>query len=120
MRILCLVAGHRPVPSNIWNDGHYFSRCSNCDCEMIGRGGAWRRVPRGYKVVWRPRTAETNWTPWSPASAAAAAEGGRLSDLLYAVAGNDEPCGQDSTCAGALRSVRGSVVEGFHARAAAG
>ena len=64
MNILCGLTGHTPADKAIWNQGYYFSRCCSCDCEMIGRGGSWRRVPRGYRVVWRPRRGRPiDWTP---------------------------------------------------------
>ena len=79
MSILCRLDMHRAVPSNIWNDGFYFSRCSDCGCDMIGRGGKWQRVPRGYRVVWRPRTGdEISWKPFVPIQPDAA----RLTYLL--------------------------------------
>lgn len=117
MSIFCLLAGHKAVASNIWNDGYYFSRCRNCDCELIGRWGEWRRVPRGYKVVWRPRTETTAWVPWSPAPAP---DGARLSDLVEAVR-QDGVDGEFpwSKPAMAYRG-RSSVVESLHVRAAAG
>jgi hypothetical protein len=112
MNILCKLAGHRPVPSNIWNDGYYFSRCSNCDCEMIGRGGEWRTVPRGYRIVWRPRPTDLDWKPWSGPTS----EPGRLSDMLGCIghAGFD-----DEDLETEMRSVPASVVESLHARSAA-
>ena len=79
MSILCRLDMHRAVPSNIWNEGFYFSRCSDCGCDMIGRGGKWQRVPRGYRVVWRPRTGDdVTWTPFIPLQPEAA----RLTDLI--------------------------------------
>jgi hypothetical protein len=79
MKILCHLARHRAVPSNIWNDGFYFSRCRSCGCEMIGKGGNWQPVPRGYRIVWRPRGEHV--IDWTPASCAHA-EPARLSDMI--------------------------------------
>ena len=110
MRLLCLLTKHQPIPSNIWNDGYYFSRCSGCDCEMIGRGGRWQSIPRGFKVVWRPRDGATNWAPWATERADAA----RLSDMLM---GSHEESIAVPTGFG---PASGSVVEGLHARAASG
>lgn len=82
MSLLCRLGGHTPIPSQIWNCGYYFSRCSVCDCEMIGRGGRWRAVPRGLQVVWRPRTEnDSEWTPWAPGKT----EPGRLSEMLEGI-----------------------------------
>ena len=78
MSILCRVAGHSPVPSNVWNHGYFFTRCDSCGCEMIGRGGAWRPVPRGYRVVWRRREGDRiDWRPIPIRS-----EASRLSDMV--------------------------------------
>jgi hypothetical protein len=68
------------VPSDIWNEGYYFSRCACCDREMIGRGGYWQPVPRGYRVVWKPRTAAA--IIWQPVPKARDAS--RLSEMLLA------------------------------------
>ena len=120
MKLFCLVAGHKAVPSNIWNDGHFFSRCTRCDCELIGRGGIWRSVPRGYRVVWRSGMCPSQWTPLPLHNF----EGTKLSDWLPTttergyptqygmriVAGNAAP----------TQSATGSVVEGLNLRAAAG
>jgi hypothetical protein len=117
MGLSCLLGRHKAVPSDVWNHGYYFSRCSVCDCEMIGRGGEWNAVPRGYKVVWRPRTEEEmSWTPAVPA----AADGARLSDLLHAPfeADEAEPIDLVRTGFGPGPSYA-SIVEGLHARAAA-
>ena len=115
MGILCRLAGHKAAPSNIWNNGHYFSRCTICDCEMIGRGGSWRTIPRGYRVVWRPRV-ESEQARISQLHL----EGARISDLLP-LAPADPGSTLDITSTEVARYPRyGSVVEGFHARAAAG
>ncbi|MGE5722762.1 MAG: hypothetical protein ACM3YM_09900 [Sphingomonadales bacterium] len=79
MGLICRLTRHKPVPSYIWNDGYYFTRCSSCGCEMIGRGGMWRPVPRGYRVVWKkPTTESIHWKPFAPAIH----EGARLSDMV--------------------------------------
>lgn len=120
MRMLCLLAGHKPVPSEIWNHGYYFSRCQCCDRELIGRGGIWRTVPRGYRIVWRPCTERMNWTPWAPPAPDCA----RLSDLLQGTVDPDAGRAHGLRVVGPgetlRRSTSGSVVEGFHIRAAAG
>lgn len=78
MSIKCLLTGHRPVPSDIWNDGYYFTRCACCEREMIGRGGFWEPVPRGYRVVWKPRNGPT--LDWKPVPVFR--EGTRLSEMV--------------------------------------
>ena len=101
MSLLCRFAGHRPVPSNIWNDGYYFSRCASCGCEMIGRSGRWQTVPKGYRVVWRRSNGEAiDWQPKLPAMPMRR-DAVRIADVL------------------ALMPAR-SVEEGFDQLAAAG
>ncbi len=58
MGILCSVGRHRPDSGRVWNDGYWFSRCTGCERDLIGRCGEWRTIPRGYRVVWRKRSAE--------------------------------------------------------------
>ena len=66
MRILCYTGRHKPVESERWNDGFYFSRCARCEAPLIRPLiGDWKRVPRGQKVVWKPRTdADIDWIAW--------------------------------------------------------
>jgi hypothetical protein len=60
---MCRLGLHKPVPSQIWNAGFYFTRCSDCDRDMIRTAeGRWRLVPRGTKVVWRPSTEDGRGT----------------------------------------------------------
>jgi hypothetical protein len=115
MGILCRLAGHKAAPSNIWNNGHFFSRCTICDCEMIGRGGSWRTIPRGYRVVWRPRE-ESEQTRLSRLHM----DGARISDLLPLAAADQGDTIDALTSESARYPRYGSVVESFHARAAAG
>jgi hypothetical protein len=55
MPYLCRIGLHKPLASEVWNGGYFFSRCSRCDQDMIRRPeGEWRTVPPGHHVVWRP------------------------------------------------------------------
>jgi hypothetical protein len=55
-KMLCRVGFHRPLDSEVWNDGYHFSACDRCNHTLIRRdGGRWRRVPSRFKVVWRRR-----------------------------------------------------------------
>jgi hypothetical protein len=55
MGILCSIGRHAAQPSRVWNGGFYFSRCKHCETDMIGQGGSFKPVPKGYEVVWKPR-----------------------------------------------------------------
>ena len=57
MKILCDMGLHKAIPSKIWNDGYYFSRCVRCGADMIrAPEGPWKTVPSTLRVVWRKRT----------------------------------------------------------------
>ena len=63
MGVWCRMGSHRPVPSDRWNDGYYFSCCADCGIDLISRGGKWQPVPKGYRVVWKPRESwQIDWT----------------------------------------------------------
>jgi hypothetical protein len=53
MSLLCLCGRHAARPSNISNQGYYFSRCTRCRRDLIGSAVKWKPVPRGKRVVWR-------------------------------------------------------------------
>lgn len=72
MNISCTLGRHTPRAKPIWNDGQYFSRCSSCEKDLIGRFGVWKAVPKGYRVVWKKRPADyPNWNAAAHASARA-------------------------------------------------
>lgn len=56
MALLCDLGFHRPSPDETWNKGWYFTTCSRCGADMIRTGSGKWRVPKGRKVVWKPRT----------------------------------------------------------------
>jgi hypothetical protein len=35
-----------------------FGRCDRCARDLVRKGDRWKPVPRGYRVVWRPRTGD--------------------------------------------------------------
>lgn len=53
MALLCSVGRHATQPSDICNQGLYFSTCRRCGCDMIGSAVKWKPVPRNKQVVWR-------------------------------------------------------------------
>jgi len=53
MNILCLLGRHSAVPSEVRNQGFRFTQCRSCGCDMIGMRGAWKSVPKGFRVVWK-------------------------------------------------------------------
>lgn len=56
MHLGCKLGLHKAVPSRLWNDGYYFSTCSRCGIPLVRRSeGRWQPVPRGHRIVWRPR-----------------------------------------------------------------
>ena len=70
MRMKCILGKHEAIPSDVWNNGFYFSRCKNCEREMIRRHKTWRVVPKKMRVVWTPRTlSDIDWS--RPRTAAA-------------------------------------------------
>ncbi len=59
MNPLCLFGVHKPRPSKLWNDGHFFSACARCAAQLVRTPEEpWHVVPPNMKVVWRPRTEE--------------------------------------------------------------
>lgn len=55
MRLHCIAGRHDAAPGGISNQGFAFSRCRCCGCDMVRSHRSWRRVPRGFRVVWRRR-----------------------------------------------------------------
>lgn len=56
MSIACALGRHVVVDRGVSNREHQFGRCGRCSCDLVRVGSAWKRVPKGFKVVWRPRT----------------------------------------------------------------
>ena len=55
MRLRCLLGFHSPLSIVRTNQGLRFCRCSACGCDLVRTGRDWRRVPRGFRVVWKAR-----------------------------------------------------------------
>jgi len=49
----CLFGRHRAHPSVTLNQGFIFGTCRDCGRDLIRSGSEWKRVPRGFQVVWR-------------------------------------------------------------------
>lgn len=66
MALRCGLGLHEAAPRQVWNDTFYFSHCTRCNCQLIRRSGLWKPVPRGYRVVWKDRSADafdvSSWT----------------------------------------------------------
>lgn len=67
MNIFCRAGWHKATAITLWNGGYYFSCCARCERPLIRpTKGAWRPVPKGYKVVWKPRTEfDIDWSAWA-------------------------------------------------------
>jgi hypothetical protein len=76
MGISCALGRHDVVARGIRNGKYEFGRCLRCACDMMRADADWKRVPRGFKVVWRPKGSEG-----SAVQAAGAAAIGRQVDL---------------------------------------
>lgn len=40
------------------NGKHEFGRCTGCGIDMMRSDGGGQRVPKGFRIVWRPRAAK--------------------------------------------------------------
>jgi hypothetical protein len=58
MAISCALGRHDVVARGIRNGKYEFGRCLRCACDMMRAESDWKRVPRGFKVVWKPAGAE--------------------------------------------------------------
>jgi hypothetical protein len=56
LNLLCRLGYHRPAPGEIWNRGYYFTRCENCEIDLVRTAAGKWHVPTGRKVVWKPKT----------------------------------------------------------------
>ena len=67
MLVFCKMGAHSAGERPVWNNGFYFSSCARCGCDLVrGAHDGWRAVPKGFKVVWRPRPA--GYPDWSAAT----------------------------------------------------
>lgn len=53
--LLCRLNLHRPAGESVWNRGYHFSRCGGCGVDLVRTAAGKWHVPRGRKVVWKPR-----------------------------------------------------------------
>ena len=56
--MLCRIGWHRGGSQAIENAGIRFGACARCGCALIQRELEWETVPKGLRVVWRPRGGE--------------------------------------------------------------
>ena len=65
MHLICKVDRHHASSCEIWNDGHFFSFCRHCGCDLIRRSNSpWRPVRPPARVVWKARGRfDLPWTP---------------------------------------------------------
>jgi hypothetical protein len=63
MDVLCRLGVHAAALRHVSNHGYDFSSCQRCGRTLVRAGARrWATPPRGYRVVWRPRS-------WHPAEA---------------------------------------------------
>ena len=55
MRLDCAAGKHGPAAPGVRNQGLEFGCCRGCGRDLVRSRGAWRTVPRGFRVVWRQR-----------------------------------------------------------------
>ena len=53
--IFCRLGRHRAAEGEVWNRGYYFSRCRRCGSDLVRTASGRWHVPKGRKVVWKPR-----------------------------------------------------------------
>ena len=49
---------HDVIAFGVRNDNNEFARCRRCHCDLVRAGSGWKPVPKGFRVVWRPRTGD--------------------------------------------------------------
>jgi hypothetical protein len=60
MEVLCRLGVHAAALRHVSNHGYDFSSCQRCGRTLLRVGAQrWATPPRGYRVVWRPRS----WRP---------------------------------------------------------
>lgn len=57
MSFACLAGNHAPNPNPVLNQGFAFARCTRCGRDMMRSHNAWRRAPKGFRIVWKRRPA---------------------------------------------------------------
>ncbi|HLL59937.1 MAG TPA: hypothetical protein VK391_08640 [Allosphingosinicella sp.] len=56
MRLRCRFGKHQVVEGGMRNGKHEFGRCKGCGIDMMRSDADWQRVPKGFRIVWRPRS----------------------------------------------------------------
>jgi hypothetical protein len=55
MRLFCRLGWHNPGPQILWNAGFWFTKCRDCERDLVrSRHRGWH-VPVGAKVVWQAK-----------------------------------------------------------------
>lgn len=55
MGIACILGRHEVVTRGIGNGAYEFGRCLRCACDLMRSGREWKRLPKGYKIVWKAK-----------------------------------------------------------------
>jgi len=56
MHLLCRMNRHNASDCEVWNDGHFFSFCDRCGCDLVRRPSTgWQRVRPPLRLVWKRR-----------------------------------------------------------------
>lgn len=53
MRLSCVAGRHEAGSRRVSNQGFDFGCCEGCGRDLVRSRGAWRTVPKGFRVVWR-------------------------------------------------------------------
>jgi hypothetical protein len=63
MVFFCVLNRHFNDGAIIENGGARFSKCRSCGIELVEKNGRWGPVPKGFRIVWRPRAPEAASPP---------------------------------------------------------
>lgn len=64
--LLCRLGWHAPQKGALWNEGYYFSRCGRCRSDLVRTTYSGWEVPRGFRIVWKPRPVDPDAGPPAP------------------------------------------------------
>jgi hypothetical protein len=85
LSLSCLVESHAIGATAVGAQGFEFGRCRRCGVDLLRSSGRWKRVPKGFRVVWRNAPADVGAGP-RPAPRAGRGGGLRAAADLAAVA----------------------------------
>lgn len=54
-RALCKLGLHVPAEDAVWNRGFFFGACRHCGTDLVRTAAGKWHVPKGRKIVWKPR-----------------------------------------------------------------